>query len=87
MAEARYRRENQYPLPSYKPWQKRQTFISFLEDAEHCRRERVTKEHHRHRGMVSYPRRSNDGAGLSNAPPLPSGADATGEDSEDNVLF
>jgi hypothetical protein len=101
---------------------------SFLEDAEHCRRERVTRRTEASgvggRGAPSLrklggpadvhllprgrrvlppragdggasstplggfpPRPSNDGAGLSNALPPPSGADAAGEDSEDDILF
>jgi hypothetical protein len=61
--------------------EERRTFTSFLEDAERCRRERVSEENRRRRGMVSR-HRSDDGAGLSNASPPPpsgaSGADAAG---------
>jgi hypothetical protein len=48
----------------------------------------VAEESHRGRGMV--PRWSDDGAGPANAPPPPSGAsgaDAAGDDSDEDVLF
>jgi hypothetical protein len=80
-------------LASFDPWQERQedrlTFTSFLESTERRRRERVTEERHRRNRIVFCPRLGDDGAGLSNAPPPASGgsgADATGEDSDD-ALF
>jgi hypothetical protein len=86
--------EHQYPLPSFNTLaqraQERRTFTSFLEEAEHDRRQRAAEENHRHRGMVSS-RLSDNGAGLSNAPPpAPSSAsvaDATDEDSDEDHLF
>jgi hypothetical protein len=44
-------------------------FVSFLEDAECRRRERVTEEHHRRHWMVFCPRPSDDDAGPSNIAP------------------
>jgi hypothetical protein len=78
--------------PPFLPaWQEREedqrTFTSFLEDAERRRREWVTEERQHRHGMVYRPHRSDDGAGLSNAPSGASGVDATDEDSEDVVLF
>jgi hypothetical protein len=96
MAAERQRCEHQYPLPSFdasaQRQEERRTFTSFIEDAERRRRERVSEESHRYRGMVSHPpRRSDDGAGSSNAPPPPpsgaSGADVAGGDSDEDVLF
>jgi hypothetical protein len=94
VAAEHQRHEHQYPLPSFDALaqreEERRTFTSFLEDAERCRRERVSEESHRRRGMVSR-RLSNDGVGPSNAPPPPpsgaSGADAAGGDSDEDVLF
>jgi hypothetical protein len=94
VAAERQRLEHQYPLPSFdasaQREEERRTFTSFLEDAEHHHRERTSEENRRRRGMVSC-RQSNDGVGSSNAPlPPPSGtlgADAAGEDSDEDVLF
>jgi hypothetical protein len=56
------RHEHQYPLPSFdasaQRQEERRTFSSFLEDAEHRRRERVSEESHRRHGMVSRPPRA-----------------------------
>jgi hypothetical protein len=93
VAAERQRCEHQYPLLSFdassQREEERRTFTSFLENAERHRRERASEESRR-RGMVSR-RRSDDGAGLSNAPPPPpsgpSGADAAGGHSDEDVLF
>jgi hypothetical protein len=76
-------------LASFDPWQDRLTFTSFLEGTERRRRERVTEERRRRSRIVFRPRLGDDGAVPSNAPPPASGgsgADATGEDSDD-ALF
>jgi hypothetical protein len=94
VAAERQRREYQYTLPSFdasaQREEERRTFTSFLKDAERRRRERMSKETRHHRGMVSC-RRSDDGAGLSNAPPPPpsgaSGAATADGDSDEDVLF
>jgi hypothetical protein len=94
VAAERQRREHQYHLPSFdasaQREEERHTFTSFLEDTVRHRRERASEESRRRRGMVSR-RQSDDGAGPSNALPLPpssaSGADATGGDSDEDVLF
>jgi hypothetical protein len=91
VAAVHQRREHQYHLPSFdasaQREEERRTFTSFLEDAERDRHERASEENHRRRGMVSG-RRSDDGAGPSNAPPLPpSGADAASGDSDEDHLF
>jgi hypothetical protein len=93
VAAERQRREHQYPLPSFDASAQREkehhTFTSFLEEAEHDRRQRAAEENRRRRGMVSG-RLSNDGAVPSNAPLPPSGAsgaDAAGEDSDEDHLF
>jgi hypothetical protein len=94
VAAEHQRRKHQYPLPSFdasaQRHEERRTFTSFLEDAERRHRERVSEESRRRHGMVSR-RRSDDGAGPSNAPPPPlsgaSGADATGGDSDEDVIF
>jgi hypothetical protein len=96
VAAERQHREHEYPLPSFDASAQRQEerlmFTSFLEDAERRRRERVSEESRRHRGMVSRPPRgSNDGVGPSNAPPPPpsgaSGADAAGGNFAEDVIF
>jgi hypothetical protein len=94
VAAERQRREHQYPLPSFdasaQREEERHTFTSFLEDAERHRREPVSEESRRCRGMVSC-RRFDDGAGPSNAPLPPpsaaSGANTVGGDSDEDVLF
>jgi hypothetical protein len=94
VAAERQRRKHQYPLPSFdasaQREEERRTFTSFLEDAERRYRERVSEESRRHCGMVSR-HRPDDGAGPSNAPPPPpsgaSRADATGRDSNEDILF
>jgi hypothetical protein len=86
--------EHQYPLPSFNASaqraQEHRIFTSFLEEAEHERRQRAAEENHHRRGMV-FGRISDDGAGPSNAsPPAPSAAsvvDAAGEDSDEDHLF
>jgi hypothetical protein len=75
LAVERQRCEHQYPLPSFDASAQQHeecfTFTFFLEYAER-RREHVSEESRRHRGMVSCPPRwSDDSAGPSNAPPPP----------------
>jgi hypothetical protein len=57
MAAERQRREHQYPLSCFdasaQQWKQCRTFTSFLEDAERYRRERVSEEIRRRRGLVS----------------------------------
>jgi hypothetical protein len=94
VAAERQRRKHQYPLPSFNASvqraQEHRIFTSFLEEAEHERRQRAVEENRRRRGMV-FGRLSDDRAGLSNAsPPAPSAAsvaDAAGEDSDEDHLF
>jgi hypothetical protein len=93
VAAKRQRYEHQYPLPSFDASAQREeercTFTSFLEEAERDRRQRAADENRRRRGIVSG-RPSDDGAGPSNAPPPSSGAsgaDAAGEDSDEDHLF
>jgi hypothetical protein len=84
VAVERQCREHQYPLHSFNASAQRQeehrTFTSFVEEAERDRRDRAVEENRCLRGMVSG-RRSDDGAGQSNAPPPPpSGASGADED-------
>jgi hypothetical protein len=76
MAMASQRRGDQYPLPSYQPWQHREddmrTFTFFLEDAK--RRRRQVVEDRQRRRLLAKNRRSDAGAGPSGDGTSPSGA-------------
>jgi hypothetical protein len=85
------RRELPYPLPSFdasaQQEEERRTFTSFLEEAERDRHDRAAEENYRCHGMVSG-RRSDDGAGQSNAPPPPpSGSSGADEDHSFSLFY
>jgi hypothetical protein len=73
-AMARQRRDGQYPLASFEPWQERtedrETFTDYLEDAARCRLQ-VREDRQRRRQQAN--RRSDDGAGPSGEDASPSG--------------